>query len=57
VDHKLSFDDLPLEKQKCLLIEILDKNQLYINASEMDDETLSISEKDKAFTKNFYQKR
>ena len=57
VDHKLSFDDLPLEKQKCLLIEILDKNQLYINASEMDDETLFISEKDKAFTKNFYQKR
>ncbi|MUH05427.1 site-specific DNA-methyltransferase [Commensalibacter melissae] len=56
VDHKLSFDDLPLEKQKCLLIEILDKNQLYVNASEMDDETLSISEKDKAFTKSFYQK-
>lgn len=56
VSHKVSFDDLPLEKQKRLLIEILDKNQLYVNASEMDDESLSISEKDKAFTKSFYQK-
>lgn len=56
VSHKVSFEELPLEKQKRLLIEILDKNQLYVNASEMDDETLHISEEDKAFTKSFYQK-
>lgn len=56
VSHTVSFEDLSLEKQKCLLIEILDKNQLYVNASEMDDETLHISEEDKAFTRSFYQK-
>ena len=54
VDHKLGFKDLILDKQKCFLVELLDKNQLYVNASEMDDATLDISENDKAFTKSFY---
>lgn len=56
VDHYVSFNDLELLEQKRLLIEVLDKNQLYVNASEMDDETLVISASDKAFTKSFYQK-
>ncbi|MCF9047460.1 site-specific DNA-methyltransferase [Acinetobacter nectaris] len=56
VDHFVSFNDLELSKQKQLLIEVLDKNQLYVNASEMDDENLAISESDKAFTTSFYQK-
>lgn len=54
VDHKIGFKDLILGKQKQLLKELLDKNQLYVNASEMDDATLDISENDKAFTKSFY---
>lgn len=56
VDHFVSFNDLDLSEQKKLLIEVLDKNQLYVNASEMDDKTLKISESEKAFTKSFYQK-
>ncbi|MBF7686476.1 site-specific DNA-methyltransferase, partial [Acinetobacter sp. B10A] len=56
IDHFVSFNDLELSKQKQLLIEVLDKNQLYVNASEMDDENLAISESDKAFTTSFYQK-
>jgi adenine-specific DNA-methyltransferase len=56
VDHFVSFSDLELLEQKKLLIEVLDKNQLYVNASEMDDANLAISESDKAFTKSFYQK-
>lgn len=55
IDHKISFKDLEINQQKQLLIELLDKNQLYVNASEMDDTTLDISENDKAFTKSFYQ--
>ncbi|EHU1439993.1 site-specific DNA-methyltransferase [Acinetobacter baumannii] len=55
IDHFLSFNDLELAQQKQLLIELLDKNQLYVNASEMDDENLAISESDKAFTTSFYQ--
>ena len=54
IDHKIGFKDLSLDEQKRLLMELLDKNQLYVNASEMDDATLDIPENDKAFTKSFY---
>ncbi|HEK3117442.1 site-specific DNA-methyltransferase [Proteus mirabilis] len=52
--RKVAFSELELHEQKRLLIEILDKNQLYVNASEMDDCDLNISESDKAFTRSFY---
>lgn len=55
VNHVISFKELELSQQKQLLIELLDKNQLYVNASEMDDQNLNISETDKAFTTSFYQ--
>lgn len=56
VFRKVAFSELELHEQKRLLIEILDKNQLYVNASEMDDSDLNISESDKAFTRSFYGK-
>lgn len=46
---KLSIDD-----KKRLLMELLDKNQLYVNYCDIDDETFKISEEDKAFTRSFY---
>lgn len=55
VDHLVSFSDFELYQQKQLLIELLDKNQLYVNVSEIDDENLAILESDKAFTTSFYQ--
>jgi len=54
IPRKVAFSELKLHEQKQLLIEILDKNQLYVNASEMDDSDLNISESDKAFTRSFY---
>ena len=48
------FNDLSLDEKKKLLVELLDKNQLYINYCDMEDETFEISEEDKAFTKSFY---
>lgn len=48
------FKGLSLAQKKRLLMELLDKNQLYVNFCDMDDETFGISEKDKAFTKSFY---
>lgn len=54
--RKVAFSELVLHEQKRLLIEILDKNQLYVNASDMDDADLNISESDKAFTRSFYGK-
>lgn len=43
-----------LEKQKHLLAELLDKNQLYVNLSEIDDAQFKVSEEDKALNRKFY---
>ena len=43
-----------LKKQKKLLAELLDKNQLYVNLSEIDDEDFGVSAKDKALNRAFY---
>jgi len=48
------FETLSLEEQKQFLIEILDKNLLYVNYSEIDDEDYHISEQDKKLNKIFY---
>ena len=46
---------LSIDDKKKLLMELLDKNQLYINYCDMEDETFAVSEEDKAFTKSFYE--
>lgn len=43
-----------LKKQKRLLLEMLDKNQLYVNLSEIDDTRFSVSKEDKAMNRSFY---
>lgn len=48
------FCELSLEEQKYLLMELLDKNLLYINYCDIDDEEFAISDNDKAFTRSFY---
>lgn len=54
-DAITEFEELSLDEQKHLLMELLDKNQLYVNYCDMDDETFAISDEDKAFTKSFYE--
>jgi len=44
-----------LEKQRRLLAELLDKNQLYVNLSEIDDVQFKVSKGDKALNKSFYE--
>ncbi len=41
-------------KQRKLLAELLDKNQLYVNLSEIDDGDFKISEEDKELNEEFY---
>ena len=43
-----------LKKQKKLLSELLDKNQLYVNLSEIEDEDFGVSAEDKTLNKQFY---
>lgn len=43
-----------LAQQKSLLAELLDKNQLYVNLTEIDDEDFAVSEADKALNHEFF---
>jgi len=43
-----------LEKQKKLLAELLNKNQLYVNLSEIDDTDFKVSAEDKKLNREFY---
>lgn len=45
----LSFDD-----KRHFLLELLDKNMLYVNLCDIDDADFNITEEDKSFTNNFY---
>ena len=49
------FKALALEQQKECLCKMLDLNQLYVNRSDMEDETAKVTEEEKRITKNFYQ--
>lgn len=49
------FAALNLENKKRFLMELLDKNLLYVNLCDLDDEEFAISDTDKAFTKSFYR--
>lgn len=50
------FVNLTLDEQKRIIAELIDKNRLYINASDIDDSEFGLNESDIAFTKSFYQK-
>lgn len=49
------FKQLSIETQKQHLCEILNKNQLYVNLSSIDDEDYQVSEDDKRLTRDFYE--
>jgi adenine-specific DNA-methyltransferase len=49
------YEGLSLDGKKRFQMELLDKNLLYVNYCDMDDEEYGISEEDKAFTRTFYK--
>lgn len=49
------FDELSFEDKKKALIKLVDKNKLYVNYSDIDNDDFDISEADKEFTKSFYE--
>ena len=53
-ENAKDFADLSIENQKRFLLECLDKNHLYINYSEIDDEEYGVSEEDKKLNKEIY---
>ncbi len=48
------FKDLSIEDQKKFLIELLDKNDLYVNYSEIEDRQYGVSEEDVQLNRKFY---
>jgi len=54
-EHAKDFDELSIDDQKRFLLECLDKNHLYVNYSEIDDEEYGVSEEDKRLNKEFYE--
>ena len=56
-DHRDAFLVLDLENQKRAVIEMVNKNRLYIAYADRDDETYAVSDDDKAFSENFYGER
>ncbi|MFZ4679001.1 MAG: DNA methyltransferase [Flavobacterium sp.] len=52
-----AFKTASIEEMKEYLIEVLDKNQLYVNYSEINDDTFKVSAEDKELNKQFYSKK
>lgn len=50
------FKKLSLAEQKKLLVSMLNKNQLYVNISEINDSKYKVSKEDKELNKQFYKK-
>lgn len=48
------FEALSIEDKKRFILELLDKNMLYVNLCDLDDEEYAISDVDRAFTRSFY---
>ena len=49
------FKQLDLAQQKAVLCELLDKNQLYVNVSDMNDERFETTDDERAVTEAFYK--
>ena len=54
--HEEAFKKISLKKQQEMFCKMLDLNQLYVNASEMEDKHFGISKDNIALTKNFYNR-
>ncbi|WP_322902694.1 site-specific DNA-methyltransferase [Mycoplasmopsis felis] len=50
-----TFEALSLVDKQKALIKLIDKNKLYANYSDIDDQTYNVSQSDKNFTKSFYK--
>ena len=54
-EHIEDFKQLSLEEQKQHLCELLDKNQLYVNLSSLNDTEFKCTDEEKKVTQDFYQ--
>ena len=53
-ESEQDFKELSTEDKRNFLIKVLDKNLLYVNYCDMEDEDLAVTEEEKAFARSFY---
>ncbi|WP_343101261.1 site-specific DNA-methyltransferase [Romboutsia sp. MSSM.1001216sp_RTP31141st1_G3_RTP31141_220114] len=53
--NKKGFLALSEDKKRKLLIDVIDKNMLYVNYSDIEDEAYNVSQNDKLFNDSFYK--
>lgn len=53
-ESEQGFKELSTEDKRNFLIRVLDKNLLYVNYCDMEDEDLAVTEEEKAFARSFY---
>lgn len=53
-ENDVDFQELSLEEKKKALCLLVDKNKLYVNYSDIEDEDYAVSDTDKDFSKSFY---
>ncbi|NLN32196.1 MAG: site-specific DNA-methyltransferase [Flavobacteriaceae bacterium] len=56
-EHIEEFKTLTLAEQKQHLVDILDKNQLYVNLSALDDKDFACTEEEKKVAQDFYGRK
>jgi len=49
------FKKFILNKQKRILFDLLNKNQLYVNLSEIEDKEFRVGEEDRDMNEEFYE--
>jgi len=54
LEKENSFDEFSLEQQKDTILSSIDKNKLYVNASQIDDKEIGLTDYEKILTQNFY---
>lgn len=53
-ESEQDFKELSTEDKRSFLIQVLDKNLLYVNYCDMEDEDLAVTEEEKTFARSFY---
>lgn len=53
-ESEQDFKELSTEDKRNFLIQVLDKNLLYVNYCDMEDKDLAVTEEEKAFARSFY---
>lgn len=53
-ESEQDFKELSTEDKRSFLIQLLDKNLLYVNYCDMEDEDLAVTDEEKAFARSFY---